>query len=550
MKKLKIISLLILVLILELNFLYSQNNQPTLYQKKQLELSKKWFQILTGYQMSMTEVAFYEEITSGKDVKDFVLGSAIIIFATYNSSEHCEKIFSQMVKEFKESEKLKNEIDYRIEKEFLIKKENKEKEEKLRIEREKFEETDYGGILIEILESFRQWNQRGEFERETEYNIRLEKYSINVFDSICAEYTFRRIYHFDLNDYEKEISIYDSEIESFIISFNFNNNYLQYKIIIPFNQAQNFKNSFPYSRFYDDKYNWCFINNSLCPTSIIIQNENDNLNYLLSISTNGQKEIEYYFDSLKIQNEYLSGYKYKLSNYKIKEEKKIHKKRYLDSIQVIEYNLRIDSVVNSYNKSLLENPYNINQIVIKDYPQITDPNNIHSQYSSYIFVINKKDSELREKFILDYEMEYIYRGYEFKDKQEFRQFYTKGLSFYNNELERKKIFQDFSSNAYTIQKMNFRKVRKEIDDSTFYSNTLPLETIRNNNEKQIMLIINACKNKTYFSRLLEAVIGTNIILDKEWKKNGKYFKDNEEFYYSFITDNYKNKLKENKKKQK
>ena len=139
-----------IIIVLILNFIfytvYSQNIQPTPYQKKQLELSKKWFQILTGYQMSMTDEAFYEQMTAGKDANDFVLGLAIFNYAATHSKSQCEKVFTQMGNEFKQAEKLKNATDFRLEKEAKERKLKLEQEKKLLAEQEAYPKTDVGNI--------------------------------------------------------------------------------------------------------------------------------------------------------------------------------------------------------------------------------------------------------------------------------------------------------------------------------------------------------------------------------------------------------------------
>ena len=85
MKFKKLFSLIIIMLLSGFSVLSAQEIQPTPYQKKQLELSKKYFQILYGYKMSMLDEAFYEEISQGKDVKEFLFGLGFVVYAADHS---------------------------------------------------------------------------------------------------------------------------------------------------------------------------------------------------------------------------------------------------------------------------------------------------------------------------------------------------------------------------------------------------------------------------------------------------------------------------------
>jgi len=61
-------------------------------------------------------------------------------------------------------------------------------------------------------------------------------------------------------------------------------------------------------------------------------------------------------------------------------------------------------------------------------------------------------------------------------------------------------------------------------------------------------VINECKNKSYYPQVMDLVIETNKGLNKEWSKNGQYFQSKTEFYEVFLSDNYKQIVKEKKKK--
>ena len=66
--------------------------------------------------------------------------------------------------------------------------------------------------------------------------------------------------------------------------------------------------------------------------------------------------------------------------------------------------------------------------------------------------------------------------------------------------------------------------------------------------QSILSAISKNHNKVYYSQLLDFVIETNKGLNKEWSKNGKYFDSKSDFYNAFLSDNYQQILKENKKR--
>lgn len=60
-------------------------------------------------------------------------------------------------------------------------------------------------------------------------------------------------------------------------------------------------------------------------------------------------------------------------------------------------------------------------------------------------------------------------------------------------------------------------------------------------------LISANKNKSYYADFIKIVILNDSKVNKEWVKNGQLFINKTEFYEAYISDNYKNVLKEKKK---
>lgn len=581
---------IIIVLILNFNFytVYSQNIQPTPYQKKQLELSKKWFQILTGYQMSMTDEAFYEQMTAGKDANDFVLGLAIFNYAATHSKSQCEKVFTQMGNEFKQAEKLKNANDFRLEKEAKERKLKLEQEKKLLAEQEAYQKTDVGNIRKNIQSAFEKWNQKGEFEKEVDYAERLKTQSQNAFDEICINQIKTKINDYN-NDYNlrKELSTYNSENEFFIVSFQINSVKWQNKLNIPISKAEDFKNNFSDLNSEIDEYDWCFVENNLCPTLITLNN--DNSNYKFPLSLTNQSEISISFDDFKIENQYLKGYTFKYSNAKVIAEKVAKEKQRLDSLELVTYNLKLDTIFQNYNQQLLQNPYNIKKMVLSDFNKIGDDlkasyyeslsevrqrefkiikENIDREFRTmnnsfekevkssnpteyckiYFSLYPDKKSEADKKYLEckcnypnreNYDFKFITgslyncncRAIEFSkngklyaSKEEFDSFFDKGESIYLMETEKRATLNYLNVNSQLLQSMNFQKDKNEI-----------------------LTMITECQNKPYYLQILDFAIETNKDLNKEWSKNGQYFENKTQFYNAYISEDYKKILKNNKK---
>lgn len=578
----------VLILNFAINSVYSQNTQPTPYQKKQLELSKKYFEILYGYRMTMADEAFYEQLAQGKEAQEFLLGLGIIGYAMNHSEAQCKKVFTQMANEYKQTEKLKNTTDFRLEKEANARKLQYEKEKKLKAEQEAYIKTDIGSIQLKIQLEFEKWNQKGEFEKEADYSERLRAQSQNAFEEICINQIKAKIKNYN-NDYNlrKELSTYNSENEFFFVSFQINNVKWQNKLNIPISKAEDFKNNFSDLNSKIDEYNWCFVENNLCPTEIILTNNYSNYRFPLSLTN--QSEITFSFDDFKIENQYLKGYTFKYSNAKAIAEQVKKEKQRLDSLELVTYNLKLDTIFQNYNQQLLQNPYNIKKMVLSDFNKIGDDlkasyyeslsevrqrefkiikedidrkfrtmNNSFeeevkasnpTEYCKIYFSLNPdKKSEADKKYLeckcnypnrenYDFKfitgslyncncraIEYSKNGKLYASKEEFDSFFDKGESIYLLETEKRATLNYLNVNSQLLQSMNFQKDKNEI-----------------------LTMITESQNKPYYLQILDFAIETNKALNKEWSKNGQYFENKTQFYNAYISEDYKKRLKNNKK---
>lgn len=548
MNKLKSFCLLALLALSSFSVLLAQNTQPTPYQKKQLELSKKYFQIFYGYRMTMADEVFYEQLAQGEDAQEFLLAMGILGYAMSNTEAQVKKVLTQMKNEYAAAEKLKNATDFRLEKEVKARKEQAEKERKLRAEQEAYAKTDVGSIQKNIKSDFEKWNQKGEFEKEVDYAERLKTQSQNAFDEICINQIKTKINDYN-NDYNlrKELSTYNSENEFFIVSFQINSVKWQNKLNIPISKAEDFKNNFSDLNSEIDEYDWCFVENNLCPTLITLNN--DNSNYKFPLSLTNQSEISISFDDFKIENQYLKGYTFKYSNAKVIAEKVAKEKQRLDSLELVTYNQKLDSIFKDYNRQLLQNTYNLNQKVMTDYNKVTSKD--RREYNFNSSAIKSNFERLNNEFNREYENEYRKNGKLFIGKNEFDTFYKQGKDIYPQEIEKRTVLNYLTVNSQFIESMDFQKEKKETIGSALvsgYTGQSTNYTKINNDRKKILSAISGSQNKPYYSQIMDFVIETNKGLNKEWSKNGQFFESKAEFYNAYLSDNYKDMLKTNKKK--
>lgn len=590
MRSFKIICVFVLLYLINFNVLFAQNTQPTPYQKQQLKLSAKWFQILSGYKMTMASEVFYEKLSAGKEANDFVLGLVILNYAMTHPKSQCKTIFTHMNTEFKQAEKLKNATDFRLEKEEKDRKVQEEKERKLRTEQEAYDETDVGSIQKNIKTSFEKWNQKREFEKEVNYTERLKTQSQTVFDSICLEQIKMEINNLNTKYWEKELSIYNSESEFFIVYFKINDLKWQNKINVPFDQALSFKNNWSDLNFEINDYDWCFVDNRMCPTFVTLQNSS-NMNFKFPLSLENQFEISYSFNNLGIDNPLLKGYIFKYSNAKVIAEKAEKEKHRLDSLELTTYNQKLDSILNSYNRQLLDNPYNVDQKIIVECKKVTEKNKREFSFNSIVSSIKynykkinynferelrstkplefckiyynqypEKKTEADKKYIecrCDYpqrlnfdikfiegslyncncrENEYQKNGGLFLNKDEFNSYYDKGDDILQNEVqfrilkkEEEIAIFDIVSNVSKIEKFDFKDIKLDVT-----SNELPNYYYQK---------VDSYRNKPYYSKVIDILIEKNKGLNKEWSKKGELFSNKVEFYEVFTAGDYKKILK-------
>ncbi|GAP72403.1 TonB protein [Candidatus Symbiothrix dinenymphae] len=209
----------------------------------------------------------------------------------------------------------------------------KEKEAKKLAERQQreFEQTDYYKIRTKITSKFEEWQTKGEFEKQSDYEERLTSKSQEIFDEICIEQIqeqiqdhtskmwYNRISYNSADeaytsDYGAgDLSSYNSEDETFLVKFKIGNYDeklpWQTKVNVPLADAEKFKDSWKKRTVKNSNFEWVFVENNLFPSLIILTDiKNNNSEYRLNLPLANQKEITFSFDDFGINNSHLKGY--------------------------------------------------------------------------------------------------------------------------------------------------------------------------------------------------------------------------------------------------
>lgn len=228
----------------------------------------------------------------------------------------------------KNAEKLKNETDFQKDREKKKAKEEKERQEQLAKEEEKrkleFKKSDYYRIATNIKEEFEAWAKKGEFEKTSDYENRINNESINKFSKICFDEVYKKIGVYESTyqsehtnsylDYPIRIKLgeYDADNEQFNATLTGYRDYSDQNIAnaiikIPMDEAKSFKENFNlYTYRLEVQANdWCFDNNNILPKKITIKKVkegNIGTAYTLITQINESKDIIFHSNNLKIDN--------------------------------------------------------------------------------------------------------------------------------------------------------------------------------------------------------------------------------------------------------
>lgn len=296
----------------------------TPYQKKTEALSIQFFKDLG---VSPATIKKYSD--TGDLGALFLLGNISEKLQTENGM----LTFLKYKQDVKNAEKLKNATDFKRdadkkaieekkkEAQLAKQRDREEQREADEIERErksKFERSDYVRIGNVIKEQFKEWAEKGEFEKTTDYESRLLKEGSNRFNTICFNAINERTKFFfqddeDLYSNNKWLSIrpknYDADSELYHISISTRfdeEEILTGRLKVSVKDALNLKNEFStYQQIVEPK-DWLFNNHNLIPSKVTLlkrKEDSDNgepIQYIVEFDIDNKQPIVYSTKHLEI----------------------------------------------------------------------------------------------------------------------------------------------------------------------------------------------------------------------------------------------------------
>jgi TonB family protein len=183
---------------------------------------------------------------------------------------------------------------------------------------EKYERSDKAKIESSIKKEFGEWCQKGEFEKQSDYEERLKSQSKDIFINIC-EKTIKWVV--SNRSIDGELLKYDTEKEIFPIRLEiYDNNYEKSKwdteLKIPIAEAQDLKeessSDYNWKMKDDDLY---FIDNDLFSSKIVVRSRLRSKYGWTEVSFPliNHSKLVINFDDLKIDNPYLKGFEFDYS---------------------------------------------------------------------------------------------------------------------------------------------------------------------------------------------------------------------------------------------
>lgn len=171
----------------------------------------------------------------------------------------------------------------------------------------KYKYTDREVLQKNIKSSFLNWSQKGEFEKQADYELRIQKQSQSKFTEICIQEIKKKINSFSSSDLIINLLTYDAENEVLPAVFTFKEREWKNQVKISIDKAQNFKEvEWRNLQWQKEKSKWCFIHNDLFPSKIYLNSNSYEITFKLPLPN--QEEIKVAFNDLGIENPYLKDF--------------------------------------------------------------------------------------------------------------------------------------------------------------------------------------------------------------------------------------------------
>lgn len=207
------------------------------------------------------------------------------------STEKGLTLLLEYERQLKDAEKLKTSLDFQREK---IKKDEAErvkqndlaKKEEIKsqqIKNERYNNSDYVQISKKIQNEYKEWLEKGEFEKSDDYQNRISNNSSAAFDNIAYKILIKNIKAKPNAPFK--LLKYNADTEKFGIEFSFSDIVFDDSLNIPLSMAAEFKEDFEECRLDVADRDWGFIDNYLIPSKVTL---------VTNLST-GKKAYQFYF---------------------------------------------------------------------------------------------------------------------------------------------------------------------------------------------------------------------------------------------------------------
>ncbi len=352
---------------------YSQTQPKTVYEKKVEALTIQFFRNLGVNPSLLTQKEKIGEL------EGLFLASDVL---QKLNTEKGVLLMLQLERQIKEAAKFKTAVDFQKEK---AKKEEAERKKQVEIAKQKekqrqaelknqeeekkelYNNSDYVQIKNEIQNDYKQWLEKGEFEKTEDYQNRITNTSSQAFDSICYKIL---VHNFkDKSGFSSNLLKYDADTEKFGIEFLFNDLKFTDSINIPLKDASKFKDEIEDFGIYIDDENWGFIENNLSPKKITFYNRDTKQGATFYFKRKELKEISISTSELSLNkptmdlNFNFNKYFYNTVIYKIKDGNAINSlawecllnQKFNEALQILEKGIPLIDEKNEVYPYLLTN---------------------------------------------------------------------------------------------------------------------------------------------------------------------------------------------------
>jgi hypothetical protein len=216
--------------------------------------------------------------------------------------------------------------------------------------------------------------------------------------------------------------------------------------------------------------------------------------------------------------------------------------------RTIQFNTEMINDFESRNRSLLNDSLNIRRLQMQQRPRPMTIGNANLNTENAIRnELNQTYSELRTRINNAFESRYngSRLGVDirnlFPQQTEFRMFYIQGDIVLNVEIERR--LEQFVLEEFKSRFGNFITSNKDISPQRRRSESSFVEHDFSLRLNALREYLNRFEEQPFYGKLIGFIIETNRNLNREWRRNGRFFETQIEFYNAYMKPNYRDTLR-------